>query len=67
MLGGLYGQISFGFLQGESYEYIGSHQFLKDVLGGLQCTEGDEGVPTVCEQKGEENEVRTCLHPSGPI
>eukprot|EP00579_Thalassiosira_antarctica_P001137 CAMPEP_0201866898 /NCGR_PEP_ID=MMETSP0902-20130614/1321_1 /ASSEMBLY_ACC=CAM_ASM_000551 /TAXON_ID=420261 /ORGANISM="Thalassiosira antarctica, Strain CCMP982" /LENGTH=872 /DNA_ID=CAMNT_0048391945 /DNA_START=21 /DNA_END=2639 /DNA_ORIENTATION=+ len=63
VLDGLYGQIAFSFFQGESYGYIGSRRFLKDVLEGFQCTEGDEGVASVYKRKDEANVARACLHP----
>jgi len=63
VLDSLYGQIVFGFFQGESYGYMGSRRFLKDVLEGFQCTEGNEGVPSVYKKKDEANTQRGCLHP----
>ena len=54
----LYGQIAFSFFQGESYGYIGSRRFLKDVLEGFECTEGDEGVASVYKRKDEKNVAR---------
>ena len=46
-LDGLYGRITFAFFQGESYGYLGSRCFLKDLSGGFSCDDGDEGVPSV--------------------
>ena len=54
-LDGLYGRIVFSFFQGESYGYIGSRRFLKDVIinensKGFECaTNGNTNgiVPTV--------------------
>ena len=60
----LYGRITFAFFQGESYGYIGSRRFLKDVLnGGFDCTAGNDGVPSVYKRKDEATVVRSCLHP----
>ncbi|KAL9186946.1 hypothetical protein ACHAXT_010666 [Thalassiosira profunda] len=60
----LYGRIAFAFFQGESYGYIGSRRFVKDIVGGFECTDGNEGVPSVYKRKDEENVARACLHPT---
>jgi len=62
-LDGLYGRIAFGFFQGESYGYLGSRRFLKDLVQGFQCAGGDEGVPSVYKRKNEEGGRRGCLRP----
>jgi len=63
VLDGLSSRIAFGFFQGESYGYIGSRRFLKDVVGGFQCSDGDGGVPSVYKRKDEAGTSRACLHP----
>ena len=68
-LDGLYGRIVFTFFQGESYGYIGSRRFLKDVTidensKGFECTNGDNGiVPTVHKRKDEGTMTQSCLYP----
>ncbi|KAL7549397.1 hypothetical protein ACHAWF_012666 [Thalassiosira exigua] len=52
-------RIVFAFFQGESYGYLGSRRFLKDVVEGFAC-DGDE-VPSV-RKDGDEG-VRACLRP----
>ncbi|KAL7533159.1 hypothetical protein ACHAXR_005073 [Thalassiosira sp. AJA248-18] len=61
----LYGQIAFAFFQGESYGYIGSRRFLKDVMEGFECSGGNEGVASVYKAKDESGDTttRACLHP----
>ena len=59
----LYARITFGFFQGESYGYIGSRQFVKDVIGGFECQGGNEGVPSVFARKNETATARACLNP----
>jgi nicastrin len=59
----LYARIIFAFFQGESYGFIGSRLFLKDVIGGFECQGGNEGVPSVFKRKGETSTARACLSP----
>lgn len=59
----LYSRISFAFFQGESYGFIGSRLFVKDVIGGFECSTGNEGTPSVMKRKDETSTVRACLNP----
>jgi len=61
-LDALYGRITFAFFQGESYGYIGSRRFIKD-LQGFECTAGNEGVPNVYKRKDDTTTARACSHP----
>jgi nicastrin len=63
VLDGLYSRIGFGLFQGESYGYIGSRRFFKDVVGGFACDGGDEGVASVYKRKDEETTARACVKP----
>lgn len=70
-LDGLYGRIVFTFFQGESYGYIGSRRFLKDLIidensKGFECTNGATNgiVPTVHKRKDEGTMMtQSCLYP----
>jgi nicastrin len=73
-LDGLYGRIVFSFFQGESYGYIGSRRFLKDVIinensKGFECTATTNGdntngiVPTVYKRKEDGRMTQSCLYP----
>jgi len=59
----LYSRIAFAFFQGESYGFIGSRSFVKDVTGGFECQAGNEGVPSVMKRKDETSTTRACLNP----
>ena len=65
----LYGRIVFTFFQGESYGFIGSRLFLKEVIEGFQCqnnndaNDGNEGVASVYKQRDEATTTRACLYP----
>lgn len=59
----LYSRITFAFFQGESYGFIGSRSFIKDVTGGFQCQAGNEGVPSVMKRKDDVGTARACLNP----
>ena len=67
----LYGKITFAFFQGESYGYLGSRRFIKDVVEGFSCANGEEGVSSVYKTKGNNDDDKTttttiqraCLHP----
>mmetsp|Transcript_1618 Transcript_1618/g.2670 ORF Transcript_1618/g.2670 Transcript_1618/m.2670 type:complete len:883 (-) Transcript_1618:55-2703(-) len=67
-LDGLSKRIMFGFFQAESYGYVGSRSFLRDVAyPGFQCDEG-RAVPAVTKNAGSgddnEEEVKMgCLNP----
>ncbi|KAL3822337.1 hypothetical protein ACHAXA_002652 [Cyclostephanos tholiformis] len=69
VLDSLNGRIVFSFFQGESYGYIGSRRFLKDVVSGFQCgtdrssSGGGGDVPSVHKRKDAGTTVRACLHP----
>ena len=63
VLDGLYGRIAFSFFQGESYGFIGSRLFLKDVIEGFQCEGGEEGVASVYKRREEATTARSCLYP----
>ena len=41
-LDALHGRIAFGFFQGESYGYVSSRRFLRDVLDGFVCDGGGQ-------------------------
>ena len=63
-LDSLYSRITFAFFQGESYGYIGSRRFMKDVVDGFTCTAGNEGVSSVYKTKDDTTStIRACLHP----
>jgi len=59
----LYSRIIFAFFQGESYGFIGSRLFVKDVIGGFECNDGNEGIPSVLKRKDETSTARACLNP----
>ncbi|KAL7486469.1 hypothetical protein ACHAW6_012068 [Cyclotella cf. meneghiniana] len=59
----LYGRIGFALFQGESYGYLGSRRFFKDLLAGFACQKGNEGVASVYKRKDDETTTRACLHP----
>ena len=59
----LYARITFAFFQGESYGFIGSRLFVKDIVGGFECQAGNEGIPSVLKRKDETSTVRACLNP----
>ncbi|KAL7430144.1 hypothetical protein ACHAXH_003793 [Discostella pseudostelligera] len=59
----LYGKIAFAFFQGESYGYLGSRRFVKDVVDGFTCDGGEEGVSSVFKTKSPTAIPRACLHP----
>ena len=66
-LDGLSKRIMFGFFQAESYGYVGSRSFLRDVsYPGFQCDEG-RTVPAVAKNAGsgdDNKEVKMgCLNP----
>jgi len=63
VLDGFYGRIAFAFFQGESYGFIGSRLFLKDVVQGFACEGGDEGVASVYKRREDETTTRACLNP----
>ncbi|KAL7466700.1 hypothetical protein ACHAXS_006987 [Conticribra weissflogii] len=63
VIDGLYGRIAFAFFQGESYGFIGSRLFLKDVVEGFACKGGDEGVASVYKRREDETTTRACLNP----
>jgi len=60
---GLSKRIAFGFFQGESYGFVGSRSFLRDVAyPGFECDEDSE-VPAVAKNTNGE---RACLYPLRP-
>lgn len=59
----LYSRITFAFFQGESYGFIGSRLFVKDVIGGFECSAGNEGTPSVMKRRDETSTARACLNP----
>ena len=60
-LDALTNRIIFGFFQGETYGYLGSRSFLRDVMG-FQCGDGLI-VPSVANDKNSE---KACLYPLRP-
>ena len=60
-LDALSNRIVFGFFQGETYGYLGSRSFLRDVMG-FQCADG-LAVPSVANDK---NSDLACLYPLRP-
>jgi nicastrin len=65
-LDALHGRIVFAFFQGESYGYLGSRRFLRDVGvaggAGFECSSGGI-VPSVRKRKDSAATARACLHP----
>ena len=66
-LDGLSKRIMFGFFQAESYGYVGSRSFLRDVAyPGFQCDE-DRTVPAVAKNAGSDDNSEDvkmgCLNP----
>lgn len=59
-------RIVLAFFQGESYGYIGSRSFLKDLsFPGFQCDEG-KIVPAVQKEADKDGHREGCLHPMRP-
>jgi nicastrin len=54
-------RILFGFFQGETYGFVGSRNFLRDVaFPGFQCSAKDKIVQSVANDKNSE---KACLYP----
>lgn len=65
-LDGLTNRIAFSFFQGESYGFLGSRSFFRDVaFPGFECNES-RIVPTLAKNNGSDTSSFGCLYPLRP-